>query len=155
MDFEVVSFECFAVKKHGYVLDTGDNNENVVTDNLKEFCTHMGEYDNAFAEYNIREFLETKNVALCKVNNDNKLYGVSFVSKLHEKSKPIIWCPVRRMTIKEARVFADITQAEMSELFEIPKRTIEDWERGKMKPPEYVKKLVVEKLGSYANEEAV
>lgn len=50
------------------------------------------------------------------------------------------------MTIKEARVAAGLSQASMSELLEIPKRTIEDWERGKSKPAPYVEKLVIEKL---------
>lgn len=50
------------------------------------------------------------------------------------------------MTIKQARKNAGITQKRMSELFNIPRRTIEDWEAGKRTPPEYVKALVIEKL---------
>ena len=50
------------------------------------------------------------------------------------------------MTIKEARQAAGLSQAEMSRLFEIPKRTIESWEAGERKPPVYVEKLIVEKL---------
>ena len=50
------------------------------------------------------------------------------------------------MTIREARIAAGLTQRKMSELLEIPLRTIEDWERGRSKPPIYVEKLVVEKL---------
>ena len=41
---------------------------------------------------------------------------------------------------------AGLTQAEMSERFEIPKRTIENWETDKRKCPVYVEKLIVEKL---------
>ncbi len=50
------------------------------------------------------------------------------------------------MNLKEARTCAGLTQAEMSEKFEIPKRTIENWEAGKRKCPVYVEKLIVEKL---------
>ena len=50
------------------------------------------------------------------------------------------------MTIKEARKAAGLSQAKMSALFEIPKRTIESWETGERKPPAYVEKLIVEKL---------
>lgn len=50
------------------------------------------------------------------------------------------------MTIKEARKKAGLTQAKMSELLLIPKRTIEDWEAGKSKSPKWAEMLVVEKL---------
>lgn len=50
------------------------------------------------------------------------------------------------MTIKEARKKAGLTQAKMSDLLEIPKRTIGDWETGTRKPPAYVEKLVIREL---------
>ena len=50
------------------------------------------------------------------------------------------------MTIKEARKAAKLTQSQMSEAFDIPLRTIEDWEAGKRTPPTYVQKLIIEKL---------
>lgn len=50
------------------------------------------------------------------------------------------------MTIKEARKNAGLTQAEMSLILGIPKRTIEDWETGKIKPRTWAERLVVEKL---------
>ena len=40
----------------------------------------------------------------------------------------------------------------MSELLEIPKRTIEDWEAGKRKPPAYVERLVIRELERIAKE---
>lgn len=55
------------------------------------------------------------------------------------------------MTIKEARLEAGLTQQQMSDLFEIPKRTIENWEAGDRKPPAYVEKLIVEKLQQIAD----
>ena len=48
--------------------------------------------------------------------------------------------------LKEARKAAGLSQAEMSSMFEIPKRTIENWEAGLRNPPVYVEKLIVEKL---------
>lgn len=56
------------------------------------------------------------------------------------------------MNIKEARKAAGLSQAEMSRLFEIPKRTIESWEAGERKPPAYVEKLIVEKLMQMSEE---
>lgn len=50
--------------------------------------------------------------------------------------------------IKDARQTAGLSQAKMSALLEIPKRTIEDWEAGRSKPPVYVENLIVEKLMS-------
>lgn len=48
--------------------------------------------------------------------------------------------------IKEARLNAGLTQAKMSDVFKIPKRTIENWETGNRKPPEWAEILVIEKL---------
>lgn len=48
--------------------------------------------------------------------------------------------------IKEARLNAGLTQAQMSELLEIPKRTIGDWETGQRTPPIYVEKLIIREL---------
>lgn len=56
------------------------------------------------------------------------------------------------MTIKEARKSAKLTQKQMSDLFEIPQRTIEAWEAGDRTPPPYVEKLIVEKLERLAAE---
>ena len=50
------------------------------------------------------------------------------------------------MTIKEARIAAGLSRAEMSRRFEIPIRTLEDWDNGKRTPPPYVEKLIIEKL---------
>lgn len=49
--------------------------------------------------------------------------------------------------IKKARIEAGITsRAEMSRLFEIPVRTIENWESGVRIPPHWAEKLIIEKL---------
>lgn len=54
--------------------------------------------------------------------------------------------------IKEARLNAGLTQQRMSEVFEIPKRTIENWEAGTRKPPVYVEKLIIRELERIAEE---
>lgn len=53
--------------------------------------------------------------------------------------------------IKEARLTAGISQASMSKMLDIPKRTIEAWETGVRKPPLYVEKLVVAELNRIAD----
>ena len=56
------------------------------------------------------------------------------------------------MTIKEAREAAGLSRAEMSRLFEIPVRTLEEWDSGRRTPPPYVEKLIVEKLEAIRKE---
>ena len=46
------------------------------------------------------------------------------------------------MTIKELRALTGLSQKAFSDKYEIPKRTIEDWETGRRTPPEYVTKLL-------------
>ena len=50
--------------------------------------------------------------------------------------------------IKEAREAAGLTRQEMAELFEIPYKTVQNWENGIRKPQHYVEKLIIEKLNS-------
>lgn len=46
------------------------------------------------------------------------------------------------MTIKEIRSLTGLSQAKFGEKYGIPKRTIEEWEADRRKPPEYVIKLL-------------
>lgn len=50
------------------------------------------------------------------------------------------------MTIREMRVRAGLSRAEMSRQFKIPVRTLENWESGKRNPPEWAEMLIIEKL---------
>jgi len=50
--------------------------------------------------------------------------------------------------IKDARNRLGLSQAKFAEKFDIPIRTLEDWESGKSKPPIYVMKLLLEKVFS-------
>lgn len=49
-------------------------------------------------------------------------------------------------TIKEARIQHGLTQAQLSSITDIPKRTIENWEAGQRKCPDYVERMVVDLL---------
>lgn len=48
--------------------------------------------------------------------------------------------------IKEARKQAGLTQKALSTLYGIPRRTIEDWERGLHEPPDYVANLLIARI---------
>ena len=50
------------------------------------------------------------------------------------------------MTIKELRLSARMTQKQFAGYFNIPLRTIENWETGKRNPPEYVVELIRYKI---------
>jgi transcriptional regulator with XRE-family HTH domain len=50
------------------------------------------------------------------------------------------------MTIKELRLSTRMTQREFAGYFNIPLRTIENWETGKRNPPEYVAELIRYKI---------
>lgn len=50
------------------------------------------------------------------------------------------------MTIKEARMKHGLTQTELSQITGIPFRTIQNWEGGQRKCPEYVERLVLDLL---------
>ena len=46
------------------------------------------------------------------------------------------------MNIKEIRTMSGLTQKTFAEKYGIPKRTLESWEMGERKPPEYVVTLL-------------
>lgn len=48
--------------------------------------------------------------------------------------------------VKLARQEAGLTQKALSEWLGIPKRTIEEWDRGKSKPLKWVESLLIEKI---------
>lgn len=52
------------------------------------------------------------------------------------------------MTIKQLREAAHMTQKAFAEFFEIPKRSLENWEGGKRQCPDYLLALMVYKLKS-------
>lgn len=50
--------------------------------------------------------------------------------------------------LKAAKKAAGLTQQKMADQMLIPKRTIEEWERGNNVPPEYVQRFVLNELES-------
>ncbi len=50
------------------------------------------------------------------------------------------------MRIKKLRKQTKLTQTKFGELFGIPLRTIQEWESGERKPPEYVIDMIEELL---------
>lgn len=50
------------------------------------------------------------------------------------------------MTIKELRTASGMTQQAFADYLKIPKRSIENWEGAKNKPPEYLIYLIEYKL---------
>lgn len=48
--------------------------------------------------------------------------------------------------IEEARRAAGLTMKKMSDLLEIPYRTVQNWENGVSTPPTYVERLVIREL---------
>lgn len=55
--------------------------------------------------------------------------------------------------LKKAKKAVGMTQQKMSDLMLIPKRTIEEWERGNNVPPEYVQRFVLNELQALAKTE--
>ena len=52
-------------------------------------------------------------------------------------------------TIKEIRAACDMTQKDFAEKLGIPKRTIEEWEYGRRKPPKYIAPLIQFRMAEY------
>lgn len=50
------------------------------------------------------------------------------------------------MSIKEMRVLTGWSQQKFGDYFGIPKRTIEEWEAQRRKPPQYLEHLIEYKL---------
>ncbi len=56
--------------------------------------------------------------------------------------------------LKKTREEIKLSQKVVCELTKIPKRTLEDWERGLRTPPEWVQMLVLEKLRTLTKDTA-
>lgn len=60
---------------------------------------------------------------------------------------------VKRDSIRGKRLKAGLSRAEMSRRFEIPIRTLENWEAGVNQPPVWAEKLIIEKLEQIKKED--
>lgn len=56
------------------------------------------------------------------------------------------------MTITEIRAISGLNKTKFAEKYNIPYRTLQDWESGKNKPPAYVE-MLLEKVVRYEFEE--
>lgn len=56
-------------------------------------------------------------------------------------------------SLKVLRKIKNLTQQELSDILNIPLRTIENWENGNRKPPKYINELIRDKLLKMTNEE--
>jgi DNA-binding XRE family transcriptional regulator len=54
--------------------------------------------------------------------------------------------------LKKLRGEVGLTQVEMGEKLGIPRRTIEDWERGLKSPPDFSQKAVIKELTAIKKE---
>lgn len=50
------------------------------------------------------------------------------------------------MNIKESRIKYGLTQKQLSDITGVPERTIQNWEGGQRKCPDYVEKMVLDML---------
>lgn len=55
--------------------------------------------------------------------------------------------------LKRARAATGLSQRSMAERMLIPRRTVEDWERGISEPPAYVQRFVLNELESLKRKE--
>ena len=69
-------------------------------------------------------------------------YDESIINEMIEKE-----CKeANRMKIEEARKQKNMSRRELSEWLEIPYRTLTNWENGERSCPDYIEKLIVEKI---------
>lgn len=59
------------------------------------------------------------------------------------------------MNIKDARKKAGLTQKAINDLIGIPIRTLQDWESGRRKCPEWCEKLIIEKIQQISNNKEI
>nr|DAT62206.1 MAG TPA: helix-turn-helix domain protein [Caudoviricetes sp.] len=57
------------------------------------------------------------------------------------------------MELKDIRRIKKLSRQDVSDILDIPKRTIEDWEAGKRKAPDYVINLISDKLLNMTEED--
>ena len=57
------------------------------------------------------------------------------------------------MDLKDIRRIKKLSRQDVSDILDIPKRTIEDWEAGKRKAPDYVINLISDKLLNMTEED--
>lgn len=145
MKFDTICAGEYAVRKAGYMLDLSDNCAGVETEEYRVAYPYLTtpEAENRMGDI-IDSLYDLDAAELCR-GEDGQLYAVEYAYGA-DGFVPAAWCPVVPMSIKYAREHAGMTQAKMSECLGIPTRTIADWDRGVRTPPEWTRRLIVEKL---------
>lgn len=126
---------------------TANYNDSVPNNNYSDFIdTVIFDDEN----YDFSDYLSDRNICFefCEKSNeyvildaDGEPTGERYLI-VSEKS----CCGNMFNKIKDARIAAGLTQKEASEILQIPKRTLENWEEGKRSCPVYVERLVVAAL---------
>ena len=91
--------------------------------------------------------------------DDNKEIFISdwSLSSIFEESKDLIKLSkeiaairdVAHLSIKEIRAKTGLSQVKFCERFCIPRRTLEDWESGRNKCPDYTRLMLAQLVGLY------
>lgn len=106
----------------------------------KQFCILFGEaLDTSDRDAFVDDW------ALSSILNEGEDGGIP-ESRLDDLGE--IW-DVAHMTIRNIRECAGLSQAKFATHFCIPARTIEDWERGARKCPDYLRLLLAQAVGAY------
>ena len=102
--------------------------------------------------YNFGDYLRDRGVAYEAENerlyfvldeNNARTGECYFISSIEDTDE------MENNPIKELRIYNKLTQKELSEAcFNIPLRTIQDWENGRRQPPLYVVMLIIARLES-------
>lgn len=71
-------------------------------------------------------------------------YEDNWINGLHsgEEIINVVESMNNTLNVKELRQATGMSQSKLAEYFGIPVRTLQDWEQGKRKPPEYVPKMM-------------
>ena len=61
---------------------------------------------------------------------------------IEDKNAELLQKEITMQSIKEIRLSTGLSQGKFSEVLNIPRRTLQDWEQGKRQCPEYVAELI-------------
>lgn len=150
MKFKVVNNSMRSLNYRGFVFSK--DSERMIDDLLFEKL--KSERGEMFVE-NEKDVYDVCFNPICR-GDDGKLYAVQFVH-VDSADVPLIWQEIEPMTvdnctIEQARAFAHLTQAQVSERLRIPIRTLSNWETGSRKPNDWTERLVKKELLRIAHE---
>ena len=68
--------------------------------------------------------------------------GIIYTNDLGRIAKLVIGQDININTVQKLRKSTGLSQRKFAEFFDIPVRTLQDWEQGRRNPPEYVLKMM-------------